>query len=225
MTSPVQNIAFILDGNRRWAKDKGLPKLMGHRAGFEKLEECVRWVRDRGIPHMAAYVFSTENWNREKEEVDYLMDLYREIAGEKFDELTKEGVAMRFVGKIDMLPKDLQDTIQKTLAKNPAAPKITVWICISYGSRAEIAAAAKSAAEVGEEITEENLRKYFWTADMPDPDIVVRTSGEERLSNFLMWQAAYSELFFIKPHWPDFSEKLLDEVLEEYTGRQRRHGK
>lgn len=225
MTAPIQCIGFILDGNRRWAKDKGVPKLLGHKAGFDKLEECVRWVRDRGIPHMAAYVFSTENWNREKEEVDYLMDLYREMAEDKFARLAKEGVAVRFIGKLEMLPEDLQQSMKKIESGNAKDPKLTVWICISYGSRAEIVDAASKVAAAGEQITEESLHKYFWSADMPDLDIVVRTSGEERLSNFLLWQAAYAELFFIKPHWPDFSEKILDEILGEYAGRHRRHGK
>lgn len=221
----VQCIGFILDGNRRWAREKGTATLMGHKAGFDRLEECVRWVRDRGIPHMVAYVFSTENWNREKAEVEYLMDLFREMANKKFEELAKEGVRVRFIGKLDMLPEDLQKLIKDVESKNMENPKITVWVCMSYGARAEITAAAKALSESGEEVTEENLHKHFWSADMPDPDIIVRTSGEERLSNFLLWQAAYSELFFIKPHWPDFSEKILDEILEEYAGRQRRHGK
>ena len=225
MISGVQCIAFILDGNRRWAKEKGLPTLLGHKAGFERLEECVRLVRDRGIRHLVAYVFSTENWNREKVEVDYLLDLYREVANDKFERLLQEGVALRFIGKRDLLPKDLQESMRTIEAKNIARPKITVWLCISYGARAEIAAAAKDAAASGEEITEESLRKHFWSADMPDPDIIVRTGGEERLSNFLLWQAAYSELFFVKQYWPDFSEKLLDEILAEYASRQRRHGK
>src|SRR3954462_2344249 len=138
MDSPVQCIGFILDGNRRWAKNKGLPKLLGHKAGFDKFEECVRWVRDRGIPHMAGFVFSTENWKREKEEVDYLMDLYREMAEDKFARLSKEGVAVRFIGKLDMLPEDLQESMKKIEAKNLKDPKITVWVCISYGSHAEI---------------------------------------------------------------------------------------
>jgi len=224
MDSP-QCIGFILDGNRRWAKKKGIPKLLGHKAGFDKFEECVRWVRDRGIKHMAGFVFSTENWKRDKEEVDYLMDLYREMAEEKFERLSKEGVAVRFIGKLDMLPEDLQESMKNIEAKNVSDPKITAWVCISYGSRAEIAAAARSIAKSGEEITEESLRKYFWSADMPDLDIVVRTSGERRLSNFLLWQAAYAELFFIEPHWPDFSESILDDILKEYANRERRLGK
>ena len=124
-----------------------------------------------------------------------------------------------------MLPKDLQESIRNIESKNIPDPKITVWICISYGARAEIAAAAQALAASGATITEESLRAHFWSADMPDPDIIVRTSGEQRLSNFLLWQAAYSEFFFIKPHWPDFSEKILDEILEEFANRQRRHGK
>jgi undecaprenyl diphosphate synthase len=225
MEKAPQCIAFILDGNRRWAHAKGLPKMLGHKAGFEKLEECVRWVGKRGISHMVVYAFSTENWNREKEEVGYLMDLYRAIVKEKSEAFAKESVALRFIGKLDMLPEDLQDSIQKIHQQNPMTPRITAWVCMSYGARAEIAAAAVAAAASHEPITEESLRKFFWSADMPDPDIIVRTGGEQRLSNFLLWQAAYAELFFIKPHWPDFSEAMLDEILVEYAERERRIGK
>src|SRR6185503_13476999 len=123
-------------------------------------------------PHMAAYVFSTENWQREKDEVDYLMDLYRGMAEKRFEEFIKEGVAVRFVGKLEMLPDDLQESMRKFEAQNAKKPKLTIWICVSYGSRAEIVAAAKKTAARGEEITEENLHKHFWSADMPDPDII-----------------------------------------------------
>jgi undecaprenyl diphosphate synthase len=220
-----RGIAFILDGNRRWAKDKGLPSIMGHKAGFEKLEECMRWVSARGIAHIAAYIFSTENWQREEGEVAYLMDLFRDVARYKAVGFQREGVALRFVGKMDLLPEDLRNAIVKIEASNPNQPRITLWVCISYGARAEIAAAACAAAASGESITEASLRKNMWSADMPDPDIIIRTGGEQRLSNFLLWQAAYSELFFIDDYWPDFSEHMLDEVLIEYAERERRMGR
>lgn len=220
-----QCVAVILDGNRRWAKEKGLPKLEGHRKGLERLVECVRWVRDRGIPHLAVYAFSTENWNREKEEVSYLMMLFREAAERSFRELGKEGVRVRFVGERECVDANLRSAMEKTERDTTGNRRVTLWVCLSYGGRAEIAAAARSAAASGESFTEETLRKYFWSAEMPDPDIIIRPGGEKRLSNFLLWQAAYSELFFIEPYWPDFSEKLLDGVLAEYAARERRIGK
>lgn len=225
MIGKIHAIAFILDGNRRWAKEKGLPTVMGHKAGFERLEQCVRWVRDRSISHMAAYIFSTENWQRTEDEVGYLMDLFRDMTRERYERLHQEGVALRFVGKIDMLPADLQESIAAVEKKNPVDPKITAWLCISYGARAEIAAAACAADASRMSITEKSLQENMWSAGMPDPDIIIRTGGEKRLSNFLLWQAAYSELFFIDAYWPDFSEKMLDEVLVEYAERERRMGK
>jgi undecaprenyl diphosphate synthase len=220
----VTCIGFILDGNRRWAKERNLPTLEGHRRGFENLKDAARWVRDRGIPHFVAYAFSTENWNRSKEEVDYLMDIFRSAIRESREELGKEGVRIRFLGQRERFAQDIQDGMRETEEATSGNSKMTMWICLSYGGRAEIAAAAAAAANEGG-ITEESIRSHMWSADMPDPDIIVRTSGEHRLSNFLLWQAAYSELFFIKPHWPDFSEKILDEILAEFAARERRHGK
>src|ERR1043166_6553243 len=175
MGSTIQCIGFILDGNRRWAKEKGIPKLLCHKAGFDKLEACVRWVRDRGIPHMAVYAFSTENWQREKDEVDYLMDLYREFAEDKFNRMMQEGAAVRFVGALDKLPVDVQASMKKTESRNVAEPNLTLWVCVSYGSRAEITTAASEAVAGGAPITEEILRAHMWSAGMPDPDIIVRT--------------------------------------------------
>jgi undecaprenyl diphosphate synthase len=223
MSAP-QCIGIILDGNRRWAKREGLPALEGHRRGADRLIECVRWARDRSIKHLVVYAFSTENWNRMQEEVSYLMDLFRETAGRTLNELAKDNVRVRFIGKLEMLPEDLQDTIkhlEKTSASNSG---ITLWICMSYGSRAEIVAAANAAAREGEAVTEENFSKHLWSASMPDPALIVRTSGRHRLSNFLLWQAAYSELFFLDTLWPDFSEADLDHVLAEFARTQRNFG-
>lgn len=221
---PIQCIGFILDGNRRWARERNLPTLEGHRRGFENLKDIARKVRDRGIPHMVVYAFSTENWNRSKEEVDYLMDIFRNAIRESKEELGKEGVRVRFLGQRERFAQDIQDGMRETEDATEGNSKMMMWICLSYGGRAEIAAAA-SAAAAGGDITEESIRSHMWSAEMPDPDIIVRTSGEHRLSNFLLWQAAYSELFFVKPHWPDFSEKILDEILAEFAARERRHGK
>lgn len=221
---PVECIGMILDGNRRWARERNLPTLEGHRRGFENLKEVARWVRDRNIPHMVVYAFSTENWNRSPEEVDYLMDIFRAAIRESREELGKEGVRVRFLGQRERFAEDIQVGMRETEEKTAGNARMTMWICLSYGGRAEITEAAKAAAARGE-ITEEAIRRNMWSAEMPDPDIIVRTSGEHRLSNFLLWQAAYSELFFIQPHWPDFSEKILDEILAEFAARERRHGK
>ncbi len=223
-TTPVHCIGIILDGNRRWAKERGLPQLEGHRRGFNNLKSAARWVRDRNIPHLVVYAFSTENWKRSEEEVAYLMDIFRGAIRDSGEELGKEGIRTRFIGQRERFSQDIQDGIREAEEKTKANSKMTLWICLSYGARAEITAAAQAAASDGV-ITEESLRAHMWSAEMPDPDIIIRTSGEHRLSNFLLWQAAYSELFFIKPHWPDFNEASLDAVLAEYAERERRHGK
>ena len=225
MSKPPESIGIILDGNRRWAKDKGIPQIMGHQAGFERAKEAAKWVRARGVKHLTLFVFSTENWNRSKDEVEYLMGIFQKMVENWFTDYANENARIRFIGTLDMLSPKLRDGIRRVVEATAGNGEFTVWICLSYGSRAEITAAAKALGASGEEFTEENLHKHFWSADMPDPDLIIRTSGEQRLSNFLLWQAAYSELFFIEPHWPDFSEKILDEVLAQYAERERRHGK
>jgi undecaprenyl diphosphate synthase len=222
---PVQCIGIILDGNRRWAKEKGLPTMEGHRRGFELLKEASRWVRDRGIPHFVVFAFSTENWNRSEEEVSYLMDIFRDAIRESGEELGKEGIRVRFAGQRDRFSDDIRKGIEETEEKTHENSRMTLWICLSYGGRAEIVAAAEQAAAHEGLLTEELIRQHMWTADMPDPDIIIRTGGAQRLSNFLLWQSAYSELFFLEPYWPDFSEKTLDSVLAEYVERERRMGK
>lgn len=218
-------IGIILDGNRRFATQQGLPKLEGHRRGFDNVEPIVLAARDLGIAHMAVYAFSTENWNRSAEEVAYLMDLFITMAQTQFKRLKKEHVAVRFVGQRWRFSQKMQDLMQKIEVDAPQSPKLTLWVCLSYGGRAEIVHAANELAMRGETITEESLGKHLWTADMPDPDIIIRTSGEHRLSNFLLWKSAYSELFFPKVFWPAFTKKDLEAVLEEYAQRERRMGK
>lgn len=219
-------VGLILDGNRRWAKENGLPKLEGHRVGLlETLRKTVRFVHARGIKHLAVFMFSTENWNREAGEVAYLMDLFRESIQKEMKELQEENVQIRFAGQRERFAHDLQeamDTIERDTAHNTG---ITLWACLSYGGRAEIVHAANEAVKAGLPITEESLAAHLWTAGMPDPDIIIRTSGEERLSGFLTWQSVYSELFFTNTKWPDFSEQEFDALLAEYADRERRHGK
>ena len=218
-------IGIILDGNRRWAKENNLPSLEGHRRGSDRLTDASRWTRDRGIKNLVVYVFSTENWRRTEEEIGYLMDLIQEGAVKALKSLTEEGIRIRVIGKTDMLPDDPRAALATLETASKENDQMTLWLCISYGSRAEIVAAAQATAKAGEEITEESLHSHLWSAEMPDPDIIIRTGGEMRISNFLLWQAAYSELFFVKPYWPDFSEAELDRVLVEYSERSRRHGR
>jgi len=221
-----QCIGIILDGNRRWARERGLPTLEGHRKGLlETYKDTVRAVRDRGVGHLVVYMFSTENWNRSEDEVAYLMELFREAGKNELRELIKEGIRVRFVGQRERFAPDLQDLMTEIENESAVHEGFTAWICLSYGGRAEIVDAAQKAAAAGVMITEESLRAHMWSADMPDPDIIIRTSGEQRLSGFLTWQSVYSELFFIAPHWPDFNKDILDQILIEYAERERRHGK
>lgn len=221
---PVQCIGIILDGNRRWAKEKGLPTLEGHRRGFETLQSIARAVRDRGIPHLAVYAFSTENWNRPPEEVTQLMGLIKEAALSGTSDLVKEGVRLRFVGDQSQITDDVRAVLEKAEADSTANRGFTLWICLSYGGRGEIVAAAEAAGAHEGILTEELIRQHMWTAEMPDPDIIIRTGGQKRLSNFLLWQSAYSELFFLDMFWPDFKESDLETVLTEYAGRKRNFG-
>lgn len=218
-------IGIILDGNRRWAKERGLPSLEGHRRGFENLKTVARLVRDRGVGHLVVYAFSTENWNRSAEEVGYLMDIFRKAIHDSVEELGEEGIRVRFLGERERFAEDIQAGMRDAEGRTSANEKLTLWICLSYGGRAEIVAGVRTLIERGEDVTQETLRASLWSAEMPDPDLIIRTSGEQRLSNFLLWQAAYSELFFVKEHWPDFDAALLDDVLARYAQRERRHGK
>ncbi|MBU6214815.1 di-trans,poly-cis-decaprenylcistransferase [Patescibacteria group bacterium] len=224
--APVSCIGIILDGNRRWAKEHHLPQLEGHRVGLLKtLRATVRSVQSRGIRHLAVFLFSTENWNREPAEVSYLMDLFLEQINKEVAELGKEGVRIRFAGQRERFSEAIQAAMHDAEKHTEQNEGLTLWCCMSYGGRAEIVAAARAAAAAGDEITEASLAGHLWTAGMPDPDIIIRTSGEQRLSGFLTWESVYSELFFIDAKWPDFSEAMLDAILAEYAQRERRRGK
>ncbi len=225
MQAPPKCIGIILDGNRRWARERGLPSLEGHRRGFSTVEPIVLAVRDLGIAHVAMFGFSTENWNRSAEEVSYLLKLFEEIIRNELKRLASENVAVRFVGQRERFPENLQRLMREAEEKNPPNPRTTLWVCLSYGGRAEIVSAAQALAEHGELVTEESLAGALWTVGMPDPDLIIRTGGEHRISNFLLWQSAYSELFFPKMYWPDFTKADLKAILEEYATRERRMGK
>ncbi len=196
----------------------------GHSRGMDNVEPIVLAARDLGIKHVAVYAFSTENWKRAEAEVSYLMDIFEKMARNDLKKMGKEGVAVRFVGQRERFRPSLQEIMKEVEEESPKDPHITLWICLSYGGRAELAAAAKRAAEVGE-ITEESIAAHLWSAGMPEPDIIIRTGGAKRLSNFLLWQGAYSELFFVDKHWPAFTPEDLKKIVGEFAKRERRMGK
>ena len=222
-----KSIGIIMDGNRRFARERGLATLEGHRMGYEKAKEVARWCRDAGVQHLILYAFSTENWNRPAEEVSYLTDMMKKLLSSGAEELRKESGAIWFVGDIDRFGETIAAQARAFEAQTPADPALTVVIALSYGGRAEIVQAVNKiiAAGKGGTIDEEEFAKNLWTAGVPDPDIIVRTGGERRLSGFLTWQSVYSELFFLDTYWPAFSKKEFDEILATYAQRERRMGK
>jgi len=222
----VQCVGFIMDGNRRWAKNHNLPSLQGHAEGYEAFKKMIRAVHAEAIPHMICYAFSTENWNRTENEVGYLMKLLEQAIGEFSQELQSGNKKMnlKVIGQIERLPETLRNEINRVEGQGVVDPELTVWIALSYGGRAEIVDAVNRALTVGDQVTEESFEKLLWTCGMPDPDLIIRTSGEIRTSNFLIWQAAYSELFFTETLWPDFEEAEFKNILREFSTRQRRVG-
>ncbi len=222
-TSPAC-IGIILDGNRRWAKAKGIAALEGHTEGLNNLERAVGWVRDAGVEHLVVYAFSTENWSRPQQEVSHLMGLILQVAREQIHRLIEQKVRVQFIGQRERLSADVRAAVEQ-IEGDSKDGNFTLWVCLSYGGRAEIVEAARRLQQSGEEITEESFAKNLWSAGMPDPDIIIRTGAAERLSNFLLWQSAYSELFFTDTLWPDFSEAELKRILIEYGTRERRRGK
>jgi undecaprenyl diphosphate synthase len=218
-------IGIILDGNRRWAKERGIPAFEGHRQGMNNIEPIARAACHRGIQHLIVYAFSTENWNRSADEVSYLMEIFESTARERLSTLSEEKIAVRFVGEIERFSQSLRDAMREAEEKNPRDPKLTLWVCLSYGGRAEIVHAASEVMKKNRALTEESIAENLWTAGMPDPDLIIRTGGEQRISNFLLWQSAYSELFFVPTYWPAFTKDDLDAVISEYAKRERRMGR
>ena len=213
-----------MDGNRRFAKEQNLPTLEGHRQGLEKFLEVVRFVRDKKIPHAVFYAFSTENWKRSKEEVAYLLQLFEGLLARLDEELTEQGVRVRIIGRRTDFTTELQAKIADLEAKSAEFTATTIWIALSYGGRAEIIEAVNQAIARGEKVDETSFAALLWSAELPEPDIIVRTSGEARLSNFLTWHSAYSELYFIEKHWPALTKADLEDILMEYGRRSRRYG-
>lgn len=219
-------IGMIMDGNRRWAKEKGIHVLEGYKAGYEKLKEVISWAKEESVKNLIFFAFSTENWNRKEEEVSYLMNILKTALVNEFDEIEKENVRIVFAGQKERFSEELQKLIKNVEEKTRNNTEGTVVLALSYGGRSEILSAVNYALESGKKrITEEEFNNLLWTKSIPDPDIIIRTSGEKRLSGFLPWQSVYSELFFIDTYWPAFSKEEFLQILEEYSIRERRRGK
>ena len=229
-----QHIGFIMDGNGRWAKNRGLERSAGHKEGAKTFRRIGEYCADVGIKHITFYAFSTENWNRPKSEVLALMKLFKEYLREGDDRVAENDIRqmrLRFIGEREKLPKDLLKLIEKAERETAKYDKMTVNIALNYGGRAEITHAVKEISkkvQSGEisvdDITEEMVNNHIYTAGQPDPDIIVRPSGEFRLSNFMTWQSAYSEFWFSDILWPDFTEEDVNKILEDYQNRNRRFG-
>jgi undecaprenyl diphosphate synthase len=229
-----QHIVLFPDGNRRWARQKGLHTLEGHKKGYENLLDFAEWCQKKGVKTITAFGFSTENWNRAKEEVNYLMKLLETGLMANIEKNSKEGkweklgLKLKVIGQKEKLPKSLQKAIEKAEESTKNNKKIQLNLAISYGGKWDILQAIKKIIEdkiPSEKIDENLFESYLSTAGITSPDFIIRAGGEMRMSNFVLWQAAYSELYFCPKFWPDFTEKDLDEALEEYDKRQRRFGK
>lgn len=223
--SAPASVGIILDGNRRWAKERGLPSLEGHRAGFNKVRELVEWAADSGIGTVFIYAFSTENWNRAPEEVSYLMQLFADaFSGSFIDDMVKRNGRIVFIGDRTRVPSVLTQKMREAEERTKSGTGGTLVVCLSYGGRAEIVAAANALIREGKEVDEEQFARALWSSSLPDPDIIIRTGGDQRLSNFLSWQSAYSELFFTQTKWPDFSKEEFKQIISEFHSRERRRG-
>jgi undecaprenyl diphosphate synthase len=223
----ARNVAIIMDGNGRWASRRGLPLLAGHAAGTRALRRTVEAAPDLGVRSLAVYAFSTENWGRPPDEVEGLMNLFADTIEREFPDLHRQGVRVRFVGRRDRCPESLRALMEDMEARTAANTRLDLWVAFDYGSRDEIVGAVRALVEAGTEpaaVDEDAVRAHLYAPEMPDPDLVIRTSGEVRISNFLLWQSAYAELEFVPTLWPDFGRDELAAALEAYAHRRRRFG-
>jgi undecaprenyl diphosphate synthase len=228
---PPRHVAIIMDGNGRWAKIHGLPRIVGHRHGAEAVRRTVSGAVELGIPYLTLFGFSSENWKRPAGEIGDLMGLLRHYLLAELVELHRNGVRLRVIGHIERFAPDIVDLIRRAEILTRDNSAITLTMALSYGGRAEIVAAVQTiaaAAVAGRlpvaAIDEECFARHLFTLDLPDPDLLIRTSGEQRISNFMLWQCAYSELVFTKTLWPDFDKSNLERAIDEYCGRERRYG-
>ena len=219
-----RHIAIVMDGNGRWAKRRLLPRIAGHRQGVESLRRCIRACAERGVQALTVFAFSSENWNRPPEEVSGLMELMAKALAREVPELRQNGIRLRFVGERASLSERMKAGLAEAEAATAAGTGMGLNVCFNYGGRWDIVQAAAGLAARGEPITEAALAGAMALAHVPDPDLLIRTGGEQRISNFLLWQCAYSELYFSDTLWPDFDEAALDEALAAYAARERRFG-
>uniref|UniRef100_B8HLE0 Isoprenyl transferase n=1 Tax=Cyanothece sp. (strain PCC 7425 / ATCC 29141) TaxID=395961 RepID=B8HLE0_CYAP4 len=227
-----RHVAVIMDGNGRWAKRQGLPRILGHRRGVDALKELLRCCKDWGIEALTAYAFSTENWGRPLAEVEFLMTLFERVLRRELEELIQEGVQIHFVGDLDSLPASLQEEIERAVTATQANQTIRFVVATNYGGRREILQACRAIAQEVkqgqlqvEDIDEGLFERHLYTAGMGDPDLLIRTSGEMRISNFLLWQLAYSELYVTETLWPDFDRAEFHRALSDFQHRHRRFGR
>ncbi|WP_016952183.1 isoprenyl transferase [Anabaena sp. PCC 7108] len=226
-----QHVAVIMDGNGRWAKRQGLPRIMGHKAGVDAIKDLLRCCKDWGIKALTVYAFSTENWKRPQEEVEFLMTLFQRVLRQELREMVEENVQIQFVGNLQALPKALQEEISRSMAETKENRSIRFTVATNYGGRQEILQACRAIAQKvqqgllqPEEISEEVFESHLYTAGVADPDLLIRTSGEMRLSNFLLWQMAYGEIYITDALWPDFDRSEFHRALSAYQQRERRFG-
>ena len=221
----IKHIAIIMDGNRRWAKERNLPSAVGHKKGVDALKAAMRACDDFGIKYLTVYAFSTENWNRKPEEVNFLMDLLGQTLKNELKEMHENNVVISFIGDITQLSQKLQDILANAVETTKNNTGVNLQIAFNYGSRAEIVKAVKEIVASGEkEITEETISKHLYTSKIPDPDLLIRTGGEMRVSNYLLWQIAYSEFIVLEKFWPEFDKETLAECIKEFNRRNRRFG-
>lgn len=224
-SSTPHHVAIVMDGNGRWASKRFLPRIAGHKQGVDSLKRCARACDARGIKVLTVFAFSSENWQRPQEEVSGLMDLFALALGREVPQLKLDGVQLRFIGERQGLSNRVLKGIEQAEAATAANHKLVLNVCFNYGGRWDIVQAAARVAAQGLEMTEQNLNQAMALAHVPDPDLVIRTGGEQRISNFLLWQSAYSEFFFSDKLWPDFDEAALDQAIASYALRERRFGK
>jgi len=223
-----EHVAIIMDGNGRWASARGLPRLAGHRAGTENLRRIIRTSVEFGIKYLTIYAFSTENWGRPQDEVKGLMRILEDVIDSELNELHKEGVRIMHIGRLEEMAPRLRDKVKRALEVTKDNTRLALCVAWNYGGRDEIVCAIRNILEAGvkpEEISDALVSKYLFTAGIPDPDLIIRTSGEMRISNFLIWQSAYSEWYITPTLWPDFDKEELRKALESYTQRDRRFGR
>ena len=226
MSRLPRHIAIIMDGNGRWAKQRGLPRTAGHKVGAETFRKIATYCKDLGVEYLTVYAFSTENWKRPADEVGVIMGLLKQYMLEAIDSMERDQIRLRFLGDLSAISPELQALVDRTNEISSHIHGFQANVCLNYGGRDEIVRAVNrfTAEHPGEPITEAAMAEYLDTAGIPDPDLIIRTGGEYRISNFLMWESAYSELYFTDVLWPDFSEKDIDEAVAEYRHRDRRFG-